>query len=87
MDRHRRQRGPLVTLEKPTRDMLREAASHGFAEYGLGSFRRIMIKTIDDLLRNVHDKKEILPLVGRQEGFRRAAREKPKGTAQPALDL
>jgi site-specific DNA-methyltransferase (adenine-specific) len=79
--------GLLITLEKPTRDMLKEAASHGYAEYGLGSFRRIMVKTIDDLLRNVHDEKEVLPPVGRQEGFRRAAREKPKGAAQPVLDL
>jgi site-specific DNA-methyltransferase (adenine-specific) len=79
--------GLLITLEKPTRDMLKEAASHGYAEYGLGTFRRIMVKTIDDLLRNVHDEKEVLPPVGRQEGFRRAAREKPRTAAQPTLDI
>ncbi|MCZ8149122.1 MAG: DNA methyltransferase, partial [Roseomonas sp.] len=80
--------GLLITLENPTREMTREAASHGFASYGLGEMRRIMVKTVDELLRNVHDEKEVLPPIGRQEGFRRAARERstPRA-AQPALDL
>ena len=66
----------------------REAASHGFASYGLGDFRKIMVKTVDELLRNVQDEKEILPPLGRQEGFRRAARERvaPR-PAQPGLGL
>jgi len=80
--------GVLVTLENPTRDMMREAASHGFASYGLGEFRKIMVKTVDELLRNVQDEKEVLPPLGRQEGFRRAARERvaPR-PAQPGLGL
>jgi site-specific DNA-methyltransferase (adenine-specific) len=80
--------GLLITLARPTRDMLREAASHGFASFGLGEFRKIMVKTVEELLTNVHDEKETLPPLGRQEGFRRAAREKtpPKG-GQKALDL
>jgi site-specific DNA-methyltransferase (adenine-specific) len=80
--------GVLVTLENPTRDMMREAASHGFASYGLGDFRKIMVKTVDELLRNVQDEKEVLPPLGRQEGFRRAARERvaPR-PAQPGLGL
>jgi len=80
--------GVLVTLENPTRDMMREAASHGFASYGLGEFRKIMVKTVDELLRNAQDEKEVLPPLGRQEGFRRAARERvaPR-PAQPGLGL
>jgi DNA modification methylase len=79
--------GLLITLEKPTRDMIREAASHGYASYGLGEFRKVMIKTVDELLRNVHDEKEVLPPLGRQEGFRRAAREKGSRPSQAHLDL
>jgi hypothetical protein len=80
--------GLLITLEKPTKDMIREAASHGRASYGLGDFRRIMVKTVDELLRNIHDESEFLPPLGSQEGFRRAARERadPK-VKQSALDL
>ena len=80
--------GLLITLDPPTRDMTREAASHGFASYGLGEFRKIMVKTVDELLRNVHDEKEFLPPLGRQEGFRRAARERTAPRpAQPGLGL
>jgi site-specific DNA-methyltransferase (adenine-specific) len=79
--------GTLITLEKPARDMLREAASHGFASYGLGEFRRITVKTVDELLRNAHDEKEVPSPLGRQEGLRRAAREHTSRTAQAALDL
>ena len=80
--------GLLITLDPPTRDMTREAASHGFASYGLGEFRKIMVKTVDELLRDVHDEKEFLPPLGRQEGFRRAARERTAPRpAQPGLGL
>jgi site-specific DNA-methyltransferase (adenine-specific) len=81
--------GLLITLEKPTKEMIREAASHGYASYGLGDVRRLMVKTVDELLRNVHDEKEVLPPLGRQEGFRRAARERPATTRsdQPTLAL
>ena len=80
--------GVLVTLAKPTKDMMREAASAGFASTGLGQFRKIMVKTVEELLNGIHDDAERLPPLGRQEGFRRAAREgaKPKG-AQPKLDI
>jgi site-specific DNA-methyltransferase (adenine-specific) len=81
--------GVLVTLGKPTKDMMREAASAGFASTGLGQFRKIMVKTIEELLAGIHDDQERLPPLGRQEGFRRAAREstrKPRD-AQPGLDL
>jgi hypothetical protein len=46
-----------------------------------------MVKTVDERLRNVHDEKEVLPPLGRQEGFRRAAREKGSRPSQAALDL
>ena len=68
--------GVLVTLAKPTRPMLEEAAHHGFASTGLGQFRRIMIKTVEELLRGVHDDGERLPPLGRGEGFRRVPKEK-----------
>ncbi len=68
--------GVLVTLAKPTRPMLEEAAHHGFASTGLGQFRRIMIKTVEELLRGVHDDGERLPPLGRGEGFRRAPKER-----------
>ena len=80
--------GLLITLGKPTRDMVREAASHGFASYGLGEFRKIMIKPLEELLLNVHDTQETLPPLGRQEGFRRAAREPARpGPTQSDLDV
>ena len=76
--------GVLVTLAPPTRDMLREAASHGFASTGLGQFRKIMVKTVEELLRGVHDDGERLPPLGRAEGFRRAPKEKRGGTGEQA---
>lgn len=67
--------GILITLATPTRAMLQEAAGHGFASTGLGQVRRIMVKTVDELLRGVHDEAERLPPLGRHEGFRRAPKE------------
>ncbi len=74
--------GVLVTLAEPTRDMLREAASHGFFDYGLGRARKIMVKTVAELLRGVHDAGERLPPLGRQEGFRSAPRERARGVPE-----
>ena len=80
--------GVLVTMAKPTRPMLEEAAKHGFASTGLGQFRKIMVKTVEELLHGVADDAERLPPLGRQEGFRRAPKERarPKGDQQ-ALEL
>jgi hypothetical protein len=64
--------------------MLREAASHGFASTGLGQFRKIMVKTVEELLRGVHDDGERLPPLGRAEGFRRAPKEKRGGAGEQA---
>lgn len=82
--------GVLITLAAPTREMLREAASHGYASTGLGQFRKIMVKTVEELLRGVHDDAERLPPLGRSEGFRRAPRERRRGAGdaeQAALEL
>jgi site-specific DNA-methyltransferase (adenine-specific) len=76
--------GVLVTLAAPTRPMLTEAASHGYASTGLGEFRKIMVKTVQELMAGVHDDAERLPLLGRQEGFRRAARERGRLAEQQA---
>ena len=62
--------------------MLREAASHGYASTGLGQFRKIMVKTVEELMRGIHDDAERLPPLGRAEGFRRAPRER-RGGAGP----
>ena len=80
--------GLLITLARPTRDMLREAASHGFASSGLGQLRKITVKTVEELMAGVHNEAERLPPLGWQEGFRRAPRERRgAGTAQPVLCL
>ncbi|MCA3337608.1 MAG: restriction endonuclease [Roseomonas sp.] len=77
--------GVLITLADPTRDMLREAASHGYASTGLGQFRKIMVKTIAELMAGVHDDAERLPPLGRGEGFRRAPREQSARPSQAGL--
>ncbi|MCA3271142.1 MAG: restriction endonuclease [Roseomonas sp.] len=77
--------GVLITLADPTRDMLREAASHGYASTGLGQFRKIMVKTIAELMAGVHDEAERLPPIGRGEGFRAAPRERSSRPSQAGL--
>jgi DNA modification methylase len=77
--------GVLITLADPTRDMLREAASHGYASTGLGQFRKIMVKTIAELMAGVHDDAERLPPIGRGEGFRAAPRERSSRPSQAGL--
>lgn len=87
VEREKAAGGILVTLAKPTKDMLREAASHGFFDYGLGKSRKITVKTIDELLRGVHDDAERLPPLGRHEGFRAAPRERKPTAQQTDLDF
>ncbi|MCZ8141019.1 MAG: DNA methyltransferase [Acetobacteraceae bacterium] len=77
--------GVLITLADPTRDMMREAASHGYASTGLGQFRKIMVKTIAELMAGVHDDAERLPPIGRGEGFRAAPREQSARPSQAGL--
>lgn len=86
MQREQAPGGVLVTLASPAKDMVREAALHGFASTGLGQFRKILVYTVAELMAGVqtHD----LPPLGRQEGFRRAPKERRgTGTSQAALDL
>jgi hypothetical protein len=78
----------FITLVRLTRPILTEAASHGFASIGLGQSRKIMVKTVDELMAGVHDHMERLLPLGRQEGLRRAARERRGGGAeQPGLEV
>lgn len=77
--------GVLITLADPTRPMLQDAAAHGYASTGLGQFRKIMVKTIAELMAGVHDDAERLPPLGRGEGFRRAPREQAARPPQAGL--
>ena len=77
--------GVLVTLADPTRPMLQDAAAHGYASTGLGQFRKIMVKTIAELMAGVHDDAERLPPIGRGEGFRAAPRERSSRPPQAGL--
>ena len=67
--------------------MMREAASHGFFDYGLGRSRRIMVQTVEELLRSVSDDAERLPPLGRQEGFKAAPRQCRAAFEQERLDF
>ena len=67
--------------------MHREAASHGRVSTGLSRVRKIIIRTVENLLRGVEDEDERLPPLGRHEGFRRAGRERPRTSQQPTLEL
>jgi DNA modification methylase len=77
--------GVLITLADPTRPMLQDAAAHGYASTGLGQFRKIMVKTIAELMAGVHDEAERLPPIGRGEGFRAAPRERSSRPPQAGL--
>ena len=77
--------GVLITLAEPTRPMLQDAAAHGYASTGLGQFRKIMVKTIAELMAGVHDDAERLPPIGRGEGFRAAPRERSSRPSQAGL--
>jgi site-specific DNA-methyltransferase (adenine-specific) len=77
--------GVLITLADPTRPMLQDAAAHGYASTGLGQFRKIMVKTIAELMAGVHDDAERLPPIGRGEGFRAAPRERSSRPPQAGL--
>ncbi len=65
--------------------MMWDAAGHGFASTGPGRFRKIRVKTVEALLRGVHDGGDRLPPLGRAEGFRRAPKERRAAVEQAAL--
>ena len=81
MEREKAAMGLFLTLNEPTREMEREAASAGFYETGGMKFPRLQILTAAQVLDN---RKPQVPF-GFMEGFRKAAREKTG--KQEALDL
>lgn len=71
VDREKGELGVLITMQDPTREMKKEAASAGFYEAGaMGKFPRIQIVTVQDLL---DDKKLDAPPTA-YGTFRRAPR-------------
>ena len=84
VDREKAAAGVLLTLTPPTRDMVREAAAAGRFNAGLGDFPRIQIYTIAELLAKI---RVDLPPLGRNEGFRRAPRERGKQPIQNKLPI
>jgi site-specific DNA-methyltransferase (adenine-specific) len=84
IDREGAEIGVLITLVDPTRPMRKEAASAGHFESLWGSYPRIQILTIEDLLDG---KKIDYPAPGRLDvTFKKAARAK-KTKKQRKLDL
>lgn len=76
--------GLFVTLAEPTREMQREAAAAGLFETSFGRHPKLQIITIQQLLAGIRPD---LPSLGRNEGFRRAPRERGKSAEQPDLGL
>lgn len=75
--------GLFVTLNPPTKPMIAEAASAGFAETQFGRIPRIQILTIEGLLEFRETPR--LPAID-ASAFKKAPKEKPTG-GQGALDL
>lgn len=71
MEREKAALGLFLTLNEPTREMTREAASAGFYETGGQKVPRLQILTAQDVLDG---KRPRVPF-GHTEGFRKAARE------------
>jgi len=74
VDRERAALGVFISLAEHTREMTREAASAGFYETGGRKFPKIQLFTIEQLLDG---RKPEVPF-GHVEGFRKAARERPR---------
>lgn len=81
MEREKAALGLFLTLNEPTREMEREAASTGFYETGEMRFPRLQILTAAQVL---DDRRPQVPF-GFADGFRKAAYE-PTAT-QPKLDI
>ena len=73
MDREKAVLGLFLTLNAPTREMEKEAASAGFYETGGKKFPRLQILTAAQILDN---RRPQVPF-GFTEGFKKAEREKP----------
>jgi site-specific DNA-methyltransferase (adenine-specific) len=79
MEREKAALGLFLTLNPPTREMEREAASAGFYETGGMKFPRLQILTATQILDN---RRPQVPF-GFTEGFRKASRESDEN--QPKL--
>jgi site-specific DNA-methyltransferase (adenine-specific) len=73
MDREKAALGLFLTLNDPTREMEKEAASAGFYETGGMKVPRLQILTATQILDN---RRPQVPF-GFTEGFKKAAREEP----------
>jgi hypothetical protein len=62
--RERAPMGILIALKQPTKQMLRDAASSGFYTCSLGTFPKIQIITVKDILADVRFD---LPLIQRMD--------------------
>lgn len=71
MDREKAALGLFLTLNEPTREMVKEAASAGFYETGGMKFPRLQILTAEQIVKGERPK---VPF-GFSEGFKKAARE------------
>jgi len=71
MDREKAAMGLFLTLNEPTREMTKEAASAGLYETGGQKMPRLQILTVADIL----DGKRPQAPFGHTEGFRKAAKE------------
>jgi len=76
--------GLFICLAEPTREMRREATASGFFDTGFGTYPRIQIVTIRELLAGMRPD---LPPLGRSEGFRRAPRERGPQAKQTDLAI
>jgi site-specific DNA-methyltransferase (adenine-specific) len=78
MDREKAALGLFLTLNAPTREMEKEAASAGFYETGGKKFPRLQILTAAEILDN---RRPQVPF-GFTEGFKKAEREKSGGQGE-----
>jgi site-specific DNA-methyltransferase (adenine-specific) len=82
LDREKAAIGILLTLQPPTRDMLKEAVSAGFYQSHWGNFPRLQILTVEDLLTG-----KATALYPRMNAatFKRAARQRRTQGEQTGL--
>lgn len=83
VEREEAQIGVLICMEKPTRNMRREAASAGVYKSPWGSHPRLQILTIEELLTG--HKIDYPPAGQVNVTFRKAPKAKGKKEAHPEL--
>jgi len=85
MDREKAAIGVLISMQKPTRDMIREAASAGFYESPWGTRHpRLQLLTVEELLEG---KRIDMPPTRGNVTFKRAQKAKRREVEQSELDL